>query len=377
MVVIAVIGILVAILLPAVQQARESARLTQCRNNLRQVGLALHNYESGFGVFPPSLVRQEDGNPAPPPGVAFGELRYRSHWTGFHMLLPFLDAANVYDLYDFNDTWLSSLSDASDRDSWIPNRVVIPTLICPSISRLSTGIGTTPDLAVDAAVVAELQDDQPFSGNGTSTPHWMSGAPTDYSFSHGADLIRALPGTAATCPDGLLHYWSEWPHHSRGPFGYSSDCRIRDIVDGTSSTILMGEKGGSLLTYSGWNSTFPSLQFEYPWAMAALVYFAPTGSQDADGSYWIAGPIAVTRDIRLPDCPSDVVDGDPFPMNPFPRNVPSNSNERPFYSFQSAHAEGAFFLFADGSVRFLQETIDQSLYEDLSTIDGGEVTELD
>lgn len=374
--VIAVIGILVAILLPAVQQARESARMTQCRSNLRQVGLALHNYESSHSVFPPSLVRQEDGNPAPPAAVPFSDLRYRSHWTGYHMLLPFLEAGNVYDLYDFNDTWLSSLRDPADRESWIPNRVVIPTLICPSVSRQGFGIGTTPDLAADPTVVAELQDDQPYSGDGTSTTHWMSGAPADYSFSHGSDLIRALPGSAETCPEGLLHYWSEWPQHSRGPFGYSSDCRIRDIADGTSSTILMGEKGGSLLTYGGWNSTFPSLMFEYPWAMASIIYFAPTGDADTPGSYWVAGPFAVTRDIRFPDCPNDMVDGEPFPMNPFPLQVPASSSERPFFSFQSAHPEGGFFLFADGSVRFLQETLDQSLYQDLSTIRGGEVAEV-
>ena len=90
----------------------------------------------------------------------------------------------------------------------------------------------------------------------------------------------------------------------------------------------------------------------------------------------MAGPFAVTRDIRFPDCPHDEVDGEPYPMNPFPRNIPGSSNERPFYSFQSAHPAGAFFLFADGSVRFLQESIDQGLYQDLSSIDGGEVAEL-
>jgi len=374
LVVIAIIGILVAILIPAVQQAREAARLTQCRNNLRQIGLALHNYESGFRLFPPSFVRQEDGNPAPPP-VPFGDLRYRSHWTGFHMLLPFLEAGNVYDMYDFDDTWLSSLRDPTDRASWIPNRTVIPMLICPSVSRLGTGIGTTPDLAVDPVVLAELQDDEPYVGDGTATPHWMSGAPTDYSFSHGADIIRALPGTAELCPEGLLHYWSEWPRASRGPFGYSSECRMRDITDGTSNTFLMGEKAGSLLTYRGWNSTFPNLKFEYPWAMAAVAYFGPTGVEDLAGSFWVAGPLAVTRDIRLPDCPHDMVDGDPFPMNPFPRDVSASSSDRPFYSFQSAHAGGAFFLFADGAVRFVNETIDQDLYEALSTIEGGELAE--
>ena len=72
LVVMAVIGILVALLLPAVQQARERARSAQCLNNLKQIGLALHNYESTYGMFPPSFVRQEDGNPPPPPRTEGG-----------------------------------------------------------------------------------------------------------------------------------------------------------------------------------------------------------------------------------------------------------------------------------------------------------------
>ena len=139
LVVIAIIGILVALLLPAVQQARAAAWRVQCKNNLKQVGLALHNYESTHGLFPPSFVRQEDGNPPPPP-VNFALLRYRSHWTGFHLLLPFLDQGNVYNEYNFSHTWLSSLSDPTDLRSWPPNQTAIPTILCPSTPHVSTAI---------------------------------------------------------------------------------------------------------------------------------------------------------------------------------------------------------------------------------------------
>src|SRR6186713_3256504 len=81
--VMAVIGILVALAMPAVQQARERARAIQCLSNLKQIGLALANYQSSHTVWPPSFVRQTDGNPPPPP-IPFAMLRYRSHWTGFH-----------------------------------------------------------------------------------------------------------------------------------------------------------------------------------------------------------------------------------------------------------------------------------------------------
>ena len=351
LVVIGIVGILIALLLPAVQQARASARKTQCLNNMRQIGIALHSYESTHSVFPPSFVRQEDGNPPPPP-TSFAGLRYRCHWTGYHMLLPYLEQSALYQKYDFDGTWLSTMTDANDHRSWPLNQTVIPTLLCPSAPHSDLQIG------------------------GDSDPsHWMAGAPTDYSFCHGSDIIRALPtSAAAACPEGLLHYWKQWPASSRGVFGYSSNCRVRDITDGTSQTIMIGEKAGSLLTYSGWLSSFPRLQVEFPWAMAAVTYFAHTGMEQLPGSFWVVGPFGVTRDIPLPWCPTDTsTSGDPYPMNPFPLDVPMSSDERPFYSFQSAHEGGAYFLYADGSVHFLSESIDQGVYEALSTIGGGEV----
>ena len=353
LVVIAIIGILIALLLPAVQAARARARALHCQNNMKQLGVALHNYESTYGVFPPSIVRQKDGSPPPPVSDATATLRYRGHWTGFHMLLPFIEQQALYNGFDFSGTWLSSMTDANDLSSWPLNRNYITTLVCPNASRI-------PGLQIGS--------------NGSSpSAHWMGGAPTDYSFSHGADSIRALPGPGTSCPGGLLHMWSQWPTSTRGAFGYSSDCHLRDITDGTSQTFLLGEKSGSLLTYGGWNSTFPTLQIEYPWAMAAITYFAPTGDGSDQTSFWVAGPFAVTRDIRLPDCPdSPAGTGVPYPINPHPRIVPQTSDQRPFYSFQSSHQQGAYFLLADGSVHFLKDHIDQQVFEALSTISGGE-----
>ena len=349
LVVIAIVGILMAVLLPAVQAARARARRMQCASNLKQIGVALHNYHETHGVFPPSIVRQADSNPPPPPGGS--ALQYRGHWTGFHLMLPFLDQETLYRQFDFTGTWLSSMSDMTDRRVWALNQSVLSVLMCPSASRTSERIGS----------------------DGTdSTTHWMGGAPTDYSFSHGADVIRALPGVEESCPGGLRHYWNQWPKQRRGAFGYNSTCRIVDIQDGASQSFLMGEKAGSLLRYGGWQATDPTFMVEYPWAMAALIYFAATGIGDS-GSYWVAGPFAVTRDIKLPDCPDAAPGtGVPYPMNPFPRDLPKIPLESPFYSFQSPHQQGAHFLFADGNVRFLNESIAQETFEGLSTIDGSE-----
>jgi len=339
LVVVAIITILVALLLPAVQQARERARVVQCQNNLKQVGLALASYESTHLCFPPSFVRQEDGNPPPPPGGS--ALQFRVHWSGFHMLLPYLEQQSLYRQYDFRKTWLSSLTDLNDHSMWPLNATAISTLICPSASHPTKSLGS-PSL-------------------------WMQGAPTDYSFSHGADIIRALPGPEAACPGGLLHYWQQVPHETRGAFGYNSTCRPQDFGDGTSSTFTLGEKTGGRLTYGGPNSSYSTLPVEYPWAMAAVVYLSPAGST------WVVDALAVTRDIQLPDCPiSPTGTGVPFPMNPQPLKMGVTSNERQMYSFQSDHSGGAHFLFADGNARFLSQNIDQGIFEALSTIDGHE-----
>lgn len=357
LVVIAVIAVLIALLLPAVQQARERARSVQCMNNLKQIGLSLHNYESTHSVFPPSFLRQEDGNPPPPPPLS-DPLRYRSHWTGYHLLLPFLDQAALHGEYDFDGTWLSSMSNSNDRAHWLLNRTVINGLICPSATRRNSQVGET--------------------GTPGSSLHWMSGAVTDYAFSHGMDIIKALPGSGeASCPGGLRHYWDSWPPSTRGAFGYNSVCRVSHLTDGSSHTIFMGEKAGGRLTFGAGSGSSPRAGVEYPWAMAAVLYFAATGTSSGD-TVWLAGPFAATRDIRLPDCPDDPVSlGIPFPMNPQPVQVPVTGDERSLYSFQSHHSHGVWFLMGDGGTRFLSESMDQSVYESLSTIAGNEtVSEL-
>ena len=90
LVVIAIIGILIALLLPAVQSARESARLMQCTNNLRQIGLALHNYHEVYGSFPPAYVADESGRPI-------------HSWRT--LILPYLDQPTLYKEYRFDEPW--------------------------------------------------------------------------------------------------------------------------------------------------------------------------------------------------------------------------------------------------------------------------------
>jgi prepilin-type N-terminal cleavage/methylation domain-containing protein len=128
LVVIAIIGILIALLLPAVQSAREAARRMQCASNMKQLGLALHNYHSSAKQFPPGFISNKQ-NPCGGPGCSNGnsigafndpELPYMAH------LFPYLDAQILFDLIDFNTSW--------KRHQWgdAASGTVIKTLICPS-----------------------------------------------------------------------------------------------------------------------------------------------------------------------------------------------------------------------------------------------------
>src|SRR3984893_10986424 len=118
LVVIAIIGVLVALLLPAIQAAREAARRTQCRNNLKQLAIALHNYHDARKILPPSIE------------IAFNErpestVKYISNWI--IMVLPYMEQQNVYDQFNFTKY-------TSDPINRLARGADIPSLQCPSDS---------------------------------------------------------------------------------------------------------------------------------------------------------------------------------------------------------------------------------------------------
>ncbi len=196
LVVIAIIAILIALLLPAVQQAREAARRSQCKNNLKQLGLALHNYHDTHRTFPPG------GN----------ERAYASFFVG---LLPFLDQGPAFNRFDFNADFDSRAGNGrpfSTQQRAIFETLIVPVLNCPS-----------SELAV-------------FTDQGTCStdvqvqrPNYVGISGAVYDPDDGTTNINSVGTYGWYVDNGALH--------SMGV------TRIRDFVDGTSSVIMVSEQG--------------------------------------------------------------------------------------------------------------------------------------
>jgi prepilin-type N-terminal cleavage/methylation domain-containing protein len=196
LVVIAIIAVLIALLLPAVQQAREAARRTQCKNNMKQLGLALHNYESSFTVFPPSSTsglnngawEYVPGDPITPD----------THLHSFaSLILPYIDGANVYNTINYN---LSAL----DAGNFTIASTQLPFYLCPSY--------TGSLQARDSVYVNEIGYDK--------------FAVRNYAAMGGKNAF-SLSGQPGTAPEGIMFPISK--------------TTFRDITDGSSNTILLVE----------------------------------------------------------------------------------------------------------------------------------------
>lgn len=216
LVVIAIIGVLVGLLLPAVQAARGAARAMQCKNNLKQIGLAFHNYESTYRTFPPGFISQTTGpwsgvGNDPVPEIGPG-------WSALAMILPQIEEAALYEQIDFGRP-ITDVANQSARSS------EVPSYRCPGdtwrdpVSVWPTSIGID-DLAA-TSYVGLLGGADP-SGNG----------PT------GSYLAR----------------YEETPFN--GMFHRNKAIRHSDILDGTSNTIGMGERS-SMFAPSGWAGVIP------------------------------------------------------------------------------------------------------------------------
>lgn len=272
LVVIAIIGILVGLLLPAVQAAREAARRMQCSNNVRQIGLALHNYESAHKKFPPGWIANV---PAGEPG-----------WGWATALLPFMEQNSVYQRLDLNVEII-----AAQNEPMI--QTVIPTFICPS------------DPSPSLFQIAEAHD---------HSHHFSyTSFDEDDHEPHNVDDGEKLFAIAKSNYVGVFGTGEvdESPYSSDGAFWGNSRIRMQDFVDGTSNTFVIGERssrlGGSL-----WHGVIPEANAAFARIVGSTDHVpnSPVGHFDDFSSFHATGANFIMGDcsVRLiPDTIDETV----------------------------------------------------------------------
>ncbi|QDT41985.1 Type II secretion system protein G precursor [Gimesia alba] len=214
LVVIAIIAILIALLLPAVQQAREAARRTQCKNNLKQIGLALHNYHDTFSMFPCYEILEINHGSGH---------EYKTGWVT--QILPYLDQGNLQGLYDYDYTWMAQ------ENAHVVTRK-LPAFECPSTPG-GTGLIDTDHFATEYTAI------------NPTVKGWSS----DYAGNCGHRASLLLPAEASDKNLRKGFFVRAYPVQPQ---------KFRDILDGTTNTVAVWESNGRDKVYlfnKIWNDT--------------------------------------------------------------------------------------------------------------------------
>jgi len=334
LVVIAIIAILVALLLPAVQQAREAARRTQCKNNLKQLGLACHNYHDTYNQFPMNWFNGDNHNQPDPNNPRYPN----GSWPWTVMALPYMEQAPLYQQISAyfnvaNGTLPNIGMGYTGSVNGLPSprkmaEQVIPVFICPSNDQTKVrrdqlieidngGWGTAPYQGPAGGL--------DYVGNmGHIWGGWKD-CPTvpDFPSTNG----RFVRGSAGT--PWISERWNNDNPNINGVFMYRGSRGIHEVSDGTSNTVMLFESAHWRASSNGLNR---EPKFDANWA-------SPLAAVNS-----MRNPINLTNKAWLP--------GDEWD----PRCSSPSSN----------HTGGCQVVLCDGSVRFLSETIDNLIRYNLS-----------
>lgn len=219
LVVIAIIGLLVGLLLPAVQEARESGRLAHCRNNLKQLGIAVHSFHDTYRVFPPARYHK---NPGDPPEMDCGGGKQPS-WVP--RIFPYIEQASTGDQWQFTQ-------DVEGHPQALRN-TALTTFLCPSRRTMSEAVvgGSPTPINLPCGCVAYIAGSggavSDYAGNHGNVAGGMSGANGDFYWGGNGNgvLISSRPRCAANVPVGWI-----------------DRVTIASVTDGLSNTLLLGER---------------------------------------------------------------------------------------------------------------------------------------
>ena len=329
LVVIAIIAVLIALLLPAVQAAREAARRISCTNNLKQIGLALHNYMTATGVLPPG--------------------RFNSHiaghgncWGAYSQLLPQLDQLAIYNSFNFSlppDTDTLAVSNATGFETFLS------TLLCPTDS--------TPELITVSGV--------PFATHnydlnvGSAYPVLQNPGPP-FTTSANGPFYENANLTPASFTDGL-----------------SNTAAVSETIRSTPTSTYATDPTGVFLVTGNNSTTGPPLTSDADYASLCLSLLPNTTQfQATKGVRWHYGApghtlynhLRAPNDL-LPDCRG---------------GLPHSTRSDPLWTFlslnvatRSRHSGGVNTLLADGHVQFMKNSINVLVWQGLGSRNGGEV----
>ncbi len=354
LVVIAIIGVLLALLLPAVQAVREAARRSQCANNLAQMGRALHNYHNDFHRFPAAKIHSGSSEvppsnyPGPEVGYTYQPYKVYNH-TGFVALLPYIEQGALFNKYNYKLPSSNSCPGPPVKTIPIPTfpfystiyrYQVDPTWVPNTLANYPVGTGSNAEVvgAYIKIYVCPSDLDPPEVVNTGGYGHYSR---------QNARRSNYLFATYKATDYNRTYY--ELP--VRGMFGTNGACCITDIRDGASNTIAIGESkqehtssaygpywgSGCHTSVHGYVGDF-RFHINYPYGLAVFAQ-PPWNLPEYSG-----GKLAILQYA---------------------------------WGFGSWHPSGANFLFGDVGVRFLKDSMDFTLFQGMNSINGYEIVELE